>query len=85
MYVEVGQRWRSVGDGYVIEVIDRAAAGWHVRFGESGITTIVDDDDILDPAQYEGAHLGHTVCDGCHVRSAATGGKISEPGRRRRS
>lgn len=53
--VRVGQRWRSLGDGYVIEVVQRSATGWHVRFDESGVMTIVDEAHLLDPTMYEDA------------------------------
>ena len=55
MPVAKGQRWRSVGDGFVIVVIDRAPTGWHVRFDESGVMSIVDEDELLDPTLYENA------------------------------
>jgi hypothetical protein len=53
--VRVGQRWRPVGDGHVLEVVERAPSGWHVRFDGSGVMTIVDDGELLDPALYENA------------------------------
>jgi hypothetical protein len=51
--VQVGQRWRSLDDGYVLEIVARAPSDWHVRLDESGVTTIVDDAELLDPRLYE--------------------------------
>jgi hypothetical protein len=65
--VEIGQRWRSVGDGHVLEVVDRAPTGWHVRFDESGIMTIIDDAELLDPGLYENAAMREWI-----VRTAPT-------------
>ena len=53
MAMQVGQRWRSVGDGHVLEVVEQGASGWQVRFKGSGVLTIVDAAEVLDPALYE--------------------------------
>lgn len=53
MEIGQGQRWRSAGDGHVLEVVDRASFGWILRFVDSGVQTTVDEADLLDSGMYE--------------------------------